>query len=84
MPALEALMLGVAGIGLAFVFYAIAASIVDLRFAAHFEAGASAVQLRAGQLGWIIGLSFLISLIPAILAGRTVATIDPGDELRDV
>ncbi|MEP7299985.1 MAG: ABC transporter permease [Caldimonas sp.] len=84
LPSVEALLLSAAGIGLAFVFHAVAAAVVDLRFAAHFEAGASASHLDATRLVWIIGLAFVISLIPAILAGGAVAAIDPGDELRDV
>jgi len=84
LPSVEALLLSAGGIALAFVFYASAAAVVDLHFAAHFEAGASAARLDPMRGAWIIGLAFVISLIPAILAGSAVAAIDPGDELRDV
>lgn len=84
LPAVEVVLLGALGIGLAFVLYAACAAAIDWRFAAHFPVGTSAARLDAGRAAWIVGSAFLVSLIPAILAGAAVAAIDPGDELRDV
>ena len=83
LPCASALAVAVAGGLLAFCFYGVTATAINLHFTAYLAANESAVRLQAGDaaLGLLAALS--ISVLPALWGGWRASKVEAADELRD-
>jgi putative ABC transport system permease protein len=84
LPCVEALLLTLAGFAFAHALYGSAALAINRYFAAHLATGEAACRLHALDSLWVMALTLSVVAGPAIISGIMGASVDAGDELRDV